>query len=188
MKLHFYVFLLLLCASLIFCGCDSKQPAVTTAPITTAPAVDAAETLGVPATADFGGAEYNVLSAGNLTYKDFTFEESSSMPLDNAQYKRKTLVEQNYNIVINEEIKQAYSSGNGPGFQALYTAANAGTTDYTVGLIAGYDVSVLGYSGYLYDMNSMPGVDLTKSWWDQKANEALTIHDLVFFTAGDTGR
>ena len=101
MKLHFYVFPLLLCASLIFCGCDSKQPAVTTAPITTAPAVDAAETLGVPATADFGGAEYNVLSAGNLTYKDFTFEESSSMPLDNAQYKRKTLVEQNYNIVIN---------------------------------------------------------------------------------------
>ncbi len=143
------------------------------------------ELLGVPQTADFGGEEFRMLSAGNIAYEDFTIEESSSMPLDNAQYKRKLLVEQNYNINIKEDVEKAYSSGNGPGFKKMYTAATSGTTDYALGLIAGYDVSVLGYSGYLYDMNSVPGIDLTKSWWDQKANEALTIHDLVFFTVGD---
>jgi len=176
--------LILLCFALFLCSCG-QDPAQTTTVEVTASSDPLEETLGIPKTADFGGAEYRVLSAGNLTYEDFTTEESSSMPLDNAQYKRKTLVEQNYNIVIEEDVKKAYSSGNGPGFQALYTAANSGTTDYAAGLIAGYDVSVLGYSGYLYDMNSIPEIDLSKSWWDQKANEALTIHNLVFFTAGD---
>ena len=186
MQLKLTFFWLCLCSLLLLCSCTQEQTAVvTTESVQTTVGEIPEELLGIPATADFGGAEYRILSAGNLTYEDFTFEESSSMPLDNAQYKRKTLVEQNYNITIAEDTQKAYSSGNGPGFQALYTAANAGTTDYAVGLIAGYDVSVLGYSGYLYDMNSMPGIDLSKSWWDQKANDALTIHDLVFFTAGD---
>lgn len=183
MKLAFRLLICSLCLVLLFCSCNTEQTEVTDV---TAEVTDKAEgELGVPVTADFGGEEYRVLSAGNLTYKDFTAEEDSSMPLDVAQYKRKALVEANYNVDIVEDVKQAYSSGNGPGFKSFYMAANSGTAEYDVGLIAGYDVSVLGYCGCLFDMNSMPGIDLTESWWDQKANEALTIHDLVFFTAGD---
>lgn len=180
--------LLLLCFSCVFLlSCKEERPPATTADsnaITDTSALED-EALGVPATADFGGEEFNILSAGNIAYEDFTVEESSSMPLDNAQYKRKTLVEQNYNITITEETEKAYSSGNGPGYQAFYKAATAGTTDYDLGLIAGYDVSVLAYNGYLYDLGSVPGIDLTKSWWDRKANEALTIHGLTFFSVGD---
>lgn len=34
-------------------------------------------------------------------------------------------------------------------------------------------------------MNSVPGIDLTKSWWDQKANDSLSVNDVLFFTTGE---
>ncbi|MBQ9427915.1 MAG: extracellular solute-binding protein [Clostridia bacterium] len=175
--LHFC--LPLLCLLLLLCSCGQTQPDATAA-------AETGETLlGIPETADFGGAEYRVLSAGNVTCKDFTAEEDASTPLDVSQYKRRALVESNYNVKISEDVETAYSSGSGPGFKALYYAAAAGDAEYNVGLIAGYDVSVLGYSGSLYDMNSIAQIDLSKPWWDQKANETLAIHDLIFFTVGD---
>ena len=150
-----------LCFVLLLCSCSNEQAGGQNVADVTA----AEGELGVPLAADFGGEEYRVLSAGNVTYVDFNADEESSMPLDVAQYKRKALVESNYNIEILEDVKTSYSSGNGPGFKILYNSANSGTAEYNVGLIAGYNLS--------------------QSWWDQKANEALTIHDIVFFTSGN---
>ncbi len=143
------------------------------------------EKLGVPETADYGGETFNILSAGNVAWEDFKFDEESSLALDNAQYKRKALVEQNYNVDIVQTTKKAYSSGGGPGFMQISTDVNAGDCNFDLALIAGYDVSVLAYSGFLYDMNSVPGIDLTKSWWDQKANDSLSVNDVLFFTTGE---
>ena len=184
MKYSLRVLLISLCLLLLLCSCSKEQAEVTEdANVTTADVIEGEP--GVPVTADFGGAEYNVLSAGNVTYEDFTAEDDSANPLSVAQYKRKALVENNYNVTIVEDVKTAYSSGNGPGFKALYNSVSSGTAEYDVGLIAGYDVSVLGYCGCLFDMNAVPGIDLTADWWDQKANESLTIHDMVFFTSGN---
>ncbi len=186
MKISLRLLLLSLCLVLLFCSCKTEQAeeTLTECSNNTTASVDE-NALEVPLNADYGGAEYRVLSAGNVAYEDFTAEEESAMPLDEAQYKRKKLVEQNYNVVIQEDVRKAYSSGSGPGFQAIYTNTFSGTSTYSAGLIAGYDVSVLAYCGCLYDMNSMPGINLSKSWWDQKANDALAINDLVFFAAGD---
>ena len=46
-------------------------------------------------------------------------------------------------------------------------------------------MSVLAYNGLLYDLNSVPGIDLTKSWWDQKANESLAMNGVMFFSTGE---
>lgn len=146
---------------------------------------DATETLDIPLTADYGNYEFRVLSAGNQAFNDFQFEEESTLPLDNAQYKRKIKVEEDYNITITQDIQQKYSSGGGPGFMAVSQQANTGDCNYDLCLIAGYDVSVLAYSGYLYDMNSIKDIDLSKSWWDQNATESLAVKDVVFFTTGD---
>ena len=94
-------------------------------------------------------------------------------------------MEEKYKVEISEVIKQAYSSGGGPGFMQINTDVSAGDCNYDLALIAGYDVSVLAYSGLLYDLNSMPGIDLTKSWWDQKANESLAVNGVMFFTTGE---
>ena len=181
---------MILCTLLLlaaFAGCGDKTPASTTASSDNAEQMTAqtGEALGVPETADYGGAAFNILSAGSVAYNDFDFDEESSLALDNAQYKRRRLVEENYKVEIHEDIKQAYSSGGGPGFMQISTDVSAGDCSYDLALIAGYDVSVLAYSGLLYDLNSVPGIDLSKSWWDQKANESLSVRDVMFFTTGD---
>ena len=181
---------MILCTLLLlaaFAGCGDKTPASTTASSDNAEKTTAqtGEALGVPETADYGGAAFNILSAGSVAYNDFDFDEESSLALDNAQYKRKRLVEENYKVEIHEDIKQAYSSGGGPGFMQISTDVSAGDCSYDLALIAGYDVSVLAYSGLLYDLNSVPGIDLSESWWDQKANESLSVNGVMFFTTGE---
>ena len=184
-KLVLTLFLCLLAAA--FCACDGKTPEQTSADASSAAPVtsEGAEALGVPETADYGGEEFNILSAGNVAYADFTAGEDASTPLDSAQYRRRATVEQNYKVKIIETVEKAYSSGNGPGYKKISTDVNAGDSSYDLALIAGYDVSMLAYNGLLYDLNSMPGIDLTKSWWDQKANDSLAVKGVMFFTTGE---
>lgn len=186
MKKIVCLFLALLMVASVLVACDKGDAAVTTAgPSNVEITEDVTETLDIPLTADYGNYEFRVLSAGNQAFNDFQFAEESSLPLDNAQYKRKVKVEEDYNITITQDIEAKYSSGGGPGFMAVSQQVNTGDCNYDLCLIAGYDVSVLAYSGYLYDMNSMEGIDLSKSWWDQNATESLAVKDVVFFTTGD---
>ncbi len=177
---------LMLCPMFAACGDKTKPDTTSGSDVSdTTDTSELEETLGVPLTADYGGEDFNILTAGNVAYNDFAFEEDSALPLASAQYKRKTKVQEDYKIKINEEAKKAYSSGGGPGFMAINQSVNSGDCTYDLALIAGYDVSVLAYSGLLYDLNSVPGIDLSKSWWDQKANESLSVRDVMFFTTGD---
>ena len=175
---------LLLCICFVACG---ETPAETTAaPTTAAPATEAAETLGVPETADYGGHTFTVLYAGHTVSTEFGFEEESAIALDNAQYKRVKTVEQAYNVdIVEVQKKSSSTNGNGAGYQELSNAANSGTTDYDLTLTSAYDVAVLAYNGYLYDMASVPGIDLSKSWWDRNATDSLTVNGVTFFTTGD---
>ncbi len=176
---------LMLCPMFAACGEKDKPNDTTSSDATGVSSAELNEELGVPLTADYGNEKFNILSAGNVAYEDFTFEEDSALPLASAQYKRKIKVEEDYKVKIHQDAKQAYSSGGGPGYMAINQSVNSGDCTYDLALIAGYDVSVLAYSGLLYDLNSMPGIDLSKSWWDQKANESLAVRDVMFFTTGD---
>jgi len=175
---------IIMCLSLVACGGDTE---VTTAPVGDASEStdDGAEKPDIPLTYDYEGYEFNFLSAGNGENSELGYEEESSIPLDNAQYKRRMKMEQDYNIEIEEELESAYSSGGGPGFKKISNQVNSGDYTYDLALIAGYDVSVLAYSGYLYDMASIPTINLEKSWWDQNATDSLTIKGVTFFTTGD---
>ena len=189
-RISLWILAVVMCIG-VFVSCGTSEDVGGTGGVATGTG-DAAESdpskeekLGVPETANYGGETFNILTAGNVAYEDFIYEEESALPLENAQYKRKSLVEQNYNITISQTTKKAYSSGGGPGFLQISTDVNAGDCNFDLALIAGYDVSVLAYSNFLYDLNSVPGIDLTKSWWDQKANESLEVKDVMFFTTGE---
>lgn len=54
-----------------------------------------------------------------------------------------------------------------------------------MGVIGAYDCGTLAYSGYLTDLNTLPNMNLERSWWDQNANEDLAILNKLFFTEGD---
>lgn len=180
---------LLVCLSFVSCGDDDEKPKNTDTSQSEEVTVPTAakEELEVPLTADYNQYEFKVLTSGSGgNYNDFMYEEEPALALDKAQYKRKLTVESNYNIQITETaISSGNTSGSGKGFMELSLAANSGDFIYDLALIGGYDVSTAAYNGYLYDMNSVPGIDLTKSWWDQNAVESLSVKDIVFFTAGE---
>ena len=176
------LFAVLLAAALV--GCGEKTPSATETEDLSATTESELEV----ASADYGGHTFNFLSAGYVTYNDFDFEEESSMPLPNAQYKRRRKVESDFGVTIKETLDNSYPTASvtaGPGYMSLITAYSAGDAEYDAALIAGYDVSGLAYVGALYDMASIDTLDLTNSWWDQNANASLTLKGVTFFTTGD---
>ena len=179
----FLLAMLLVASCFVACG-DKTPDSVVEGTDTVETTESLVEALDVK-TADYGQYDFRVLSAGNQAFNDFQFEEESTLPLDNAKYTTKLKVEEDFNITITQDITKKYSSGGGPGFLAVSQQANSGDVNYDLCLIAGYDVSVLAYNGYLYDMHSIDSLDLTKSWWDQNATESLAVNDVVFFTTGD---
>ena len=96
----------LLCSLLASCG---KEKAPVTSGETTTETVETE--LKVP-TADYGGHTFNFLSAGYITYNDFDFEEESSMPLPNAQYKRRRKVEEDFGVTIKETLDNSYPTAS----------------------------------------------------------------------------
>ena len=192
MKRIICLLLALLMLSTAFVACGDTDPAQTTAVTTvdaTAVTTEPEELPDIPLTGDYGGYEFNILSAGNQVWNDFDFEEESSLPLDNAQYKRKLKVEEDYKVTIEHTQSKGYSSGSsgssGPGYKAVNKQVQSGDNDYDFCIIAGYDVSVLAYSNMLYDLASIKQVNLSKSWWDQNATDSLSMHGVTFFTTGE---
>lgn len=175
---------MLVCFAFASCGEDEVVD-------TQAHDVTNAEEDTITLSGDFKGEEFRILSAGQskAAANDFNFEEDTSSTLDQAQYKRVLTVESDFNVDIVEDIKEGYSSASsgtpGPGFTLINTQVASGTTNYDLALIASYDVSQLATIGYLFDMNSVPNLDLSNSWWDQNAIKSLGIRDVVFFTTGD---
>jgi len=165
---------------------DPTDSAQGTGTLETQTTTDIIETLDVPGGLNYNGYEFNILSAGNVAYNDFGFTEIKQVVLDDAQYTRKTAVEDLYgiNININVQVNNA-SYGNGPGYLLISKSVTSNDNTYDLGLIAGYDVSVLSYNSFLYDLNSASYIDLSKSWWDQNANNDLSIGGIMFFTQGE---
>ena len=188
--LCFLLALLMLASCFVACG-DNKPAETDDSVVTTAPVVttEPEELPNIELTGDYGDYTFNILSAGNQVWNDFDFQEESSLPLDNAQYKRKLKVEEDYEVKIVHKMSKGYSSGSsgssGPGYKAVNKQVQSGDNDYDFCIIAGYDVSVLAYSGMLYDLASIKQIGLDKSWWDQNATESLSMKDVAFFTTGE---
>lgn len=165
----------------LLCSCGEGETVTTVAVETTEPKV----TDYVPTSVDYGGDEFLVLTAGNVAFDDFSEDVDSNAVLDKALFERKEKVESEFNIEIISEVKQERSLGGGPGYMSLANDYLSGTTTYDASLIAGYDAAVLAYSNLIFDLNSLPGLDLSRPYWDQNANRDLSINGVMYFTTGD---
>ena len=141
----------------------------------------------IPATLDVSG-DFHILVAG---YKGNDFEASSdaATTVEYAIYQRNEWLREYYGLNITNEQYLGYGStnGNGNGFQKIYTDYMAGDSTYGAAMIGTGDVANLAQTGALWDLSSLPHIDLTKEYWDQKANEDLAIAGKMFYTTGDIG-
>ena len=193
--------ILIVLPTLVACG-GGKDPETTTAATTTETAAQGSVTeattaeteykavANVPADANYAGHTVTVLIGGNIENdrekNDFFAETMTGEPLNDAIYNRNLMIEEKYGIKI--ETFEEYDSsktGKGKSYQRLSTAYMANDTTYDFAMIGGYDCSTLAYTGYLYDINQVPYIDVTQPWWDQKVNADLTVNGKLYYTTGD---
>ena len=188
---------MLMCFSvLVACGGKSDDPAATTTAATsgsvgedaTTAATEPAETeeqLEITIKPEYSGRTVNILCCGNWSYKEFWAEEITGEPLNDAKYTMATMLDETMGIKIQLQQDFGSSGGSGKGFTYIANSKMAGDHAYDIASIGTYDVSSLAYQGYLYDLNDMQNIDLSKSWWDPKAQEQLEINGHMFYTTGD---
>ena len=182
--LSFLLAALMICALLASCGGDGDV-AVTTEDVKAETPVE-----GLPAPSDVNIAgEFNILVSGNYVYNDFQSVDGERDTVQEAVYRRNELLKQDYGVeVITEDVtKFASTNGSGTGFQKVYNEYMSGQSTYDAASVGTYDVATLAYSGLLWDLNSVPYIDLSKDYWDQQANKDLAVSGKMYYTSGDIG-
>ena len=183
--------LLLACAMLcpLFAACGKDTPD-TTSDSTTA-STEATRDPNAPdfdadSIGDISG-DFNILVSGNYARNDFAAENGEGTAVQNAVYRRNEYMREKFNVNITNEdlIKFNSATGSGVGFTKLYTDYISGDKTYDAAMVGTYDVATLAYSGYIHDLNAIENLNLSKSYWDQKANEDLSIGGKMFYTTGD---
>ena len=192
---------LLLCALMVLVpvSCGKGEEATTTTAATTVAggdttsgsatettaATEPVEELKITVKPEYSGKTVNILCCGNWSYKEFWAEEITGEPLNDARYNMAAMLDELMGVKIQVEEDFGSSGGSGKGFTYIANSKMAGDHAYDIASIGTYDVSSLAYQGYLYDLNTMENIDLSKSWWDPKAQEQLEIGGHMFYTTGD---
>ncbi len=191
-------FLLAVISTLPLFSCSSEseqnpQSQVTSAQNTTETVAET-ETADIaipnlPSDISFDGHVFTFLITGNTENNwqknDFSAEAETGEAFHDARYQRNRAIEERFNITIKTEEQFGGTKGKGTGFTTIQKCVMSNDTTYDAGMIAGYDCANLAYTGMLYDLNSMPYINLTQRWWDQRVNEDLMIGGKVFYTTGD---
>ena len=135
----------------------------------------------------YEGADFNIYCSSNAEYgtvkDDFTAEEYTGEPINDARYTRNLAIEQNYDVKIN--VFPAASTGDGTGTNAVKQSVTTGDYAYDLTMLAGYSTCKLAADNILLDLNTVEYIDLEKPWWDQRANSDLTVAGKLFYTTGD---
>lgn len=135
----------------------------------------------------YDGADFTIYCSSNAEYgsvkDDFTAEEYTGEPINDARYTRNLAIESKYDVKIN--VIQANSVGEGEGTNTIKQTVTTGDNAYDLAMLAGYSTCNLACDNFLLDLNSVEYLDLEKPWWDQRANSDLNIGGKLFFTTGD---
>ena len=134
--------------------------------------------------ADYNGQEFRLESSNTLAGITSATtinlaEELTGEVVNDALYNRDRYLEQQYNIVMKNTINEARDSSV---LQKLVLAGDTGL-EVAFGDIASYG-SKLMVSGSIYPMNFVENVHLDREYWNQAANEAMTIGTSVYFPTG----
>lgn len=182
---------LLMLLGAIACGNDTQKDTQTTtsgqsSDTTTGETTttEAKETLDIPDTNY--NTTFNILMTGNWKYNDFEAENIYGEPINDARYQVNSMLKDLYGITV--AVKNdtgVHATGAGNGFTAVQKQVTSGSKDYDLVSIGCYDVATLAYSGYLYDLNTVENVNLSKSWYNQKCVEQLAVGGRNYFITGD---
>ncbi len=148
---------------------------------------DKSGVLEVPEDVTYDGYEFVFFTGSNVSTCPhiFTADEEDNA-IDEAIYRRNLKIEEQYDITIREEYRvKDSSSGAGAAFMEISKAYDANDNLLDAAVASAYDCGTLATRGMLTDLRDYSYLNLEKKWWDQAANDQLTIYDRTYFTAGD---
>ena len=173
---------LMLVSTLASCGNDSgntdeNKPSVT---------IDEGslkETLDIPDT-KYNGLELIFLTRDENEWSttEIFSEKANEDNISNAVYERNDMIREKYDVII-KEFKEAVAQHDGK----VKTEVSAPTGDFSAIITSAAISSTLASSGYLWDLNAddIEYMDFTKSWWDQRMVEGMSIGERLYSVTGD---
>ncbi len=138
---------------------------------------------------DLGGYKdtFTVLVQGNAaeTYQnvDFTTGEANTTTfygtfVDEGVSERNRIVEEQFGVkIIGLKDNNAITTAR--------SAAQSGDEDFDAVLLTAGELATLSGEGKLAELTSLEDLQLDAPWWDEKANEAFSISNKLYFTTGD---
>ncbi|MBQ8579049.1 MAG: carbohydrate ABC transporter substrate-binding protein [Clostridia bacterium] len=166
-------------------GGDSTNQTETTAAVsggenTETVTEEVSELEQLPA-ADYGGHVVNImLNDQDDRFVDIMTEgEETGDTLNDVVYRRNRAVEEKYNVTI-EGVSEEYNAVN----TMIQKEVQSGLTDYDLYFSNCY-ASTPATGGYLYDITTLPNVDLSNPWWDTAALEGMSIGGKIYMVTGD---
>ncbi len=183
----------------IFAGCSSGDSASTdgssSADTTAADTETTVETTTAPEYVkpgiDLDGEEFIFLDYDTddyfwqaATYSDIHAEEENGDPINDAQFRRNTQVEDELNIKLTSRGCSGVSRNvNAPEYQKLVLA---GEDAFDAGFMFLSEAkTIIAEPTMSYDIADIPNLDLDASWWNQNFIEEFTIYDRLQMLTGD---
>lgn len=131
---------------------------------------------------NFGGEEVNFLIAKHshdfYTSYEIYAEELTGGLINDVVYNRNIIIEDLLNIKI-------LGTWNSTPDSTARKSLTADETTFDVVMPYMNATIKLAQEGFLMDLLTLKYLDLEKPWWDQRANENLTINNKLFITTGD---
>ncbi|GHU34613.1 hypothetical protein FACS1894105_01690 [Clostridia bacterium] len=182
-------------AGSVFLSCSQNQSSDngTTAAGSRGGSTAISETTGQPRLKpdledrDFGGLEitlfgrnYDEADAVKM-YSETSSEFETGEVMNDAVYKRNRYIEQKYNVAIKGKISEDFATL----LSDIQKEIKAGDNTFDAAFASVSDAATLSQSGFLVDLHTVPNIDLSKPWWDQRAVADLSVGGKLFFTVGD---
>jgi len=133
----------------------------------------------------FGGYKFRIINTkpDSVTWllTQVTANEETGDVFNDAVYRRNRQIEARYDI----EIFEIVANDPGDAKAKAQKSAKSGGDDYD--LIFAYigDSLNMAQAGLLYEINSVPYIDLTKPWWDKDVANDLSFSKRLYGVAGD---
>ena len=131
---------------------------------------------------DFGGYEYNVLSVTSEegTYTKFDVDEITSAVLDNSIFYRNREIEERFKVKFIASDDTYWKC-----YEKLTMQCETGTNDFDMIMLINRNAYAAAINGYVYPVEKLPHLNLTKDYYLKDANEMMTLGGKQFLAYSD---
>ena len=135
-----------------------------------------------PGAVNYGGYEFEMLTETNSYQYNlyaYTGDGYPSQVTDVALWYRAMQMKDEYgvNLVLNNQGKEAYNT--------VFTGVGGQSLEADIVMLNAKNTMLLAQNGYIFDVNTLPNLNLEASYWDQRIQTEYKIGNSLFCLEGD---